>query len=102
MRSLQTIILTVILICVAGCGKYILKSEVLKNYIPKEEVLKNYILKSEVQENYIQKSKVRTLYAANPGDHKCRVQINSQIYWDFCLEECPISPYVTDLGVPCP
>lgn len=102
MRALQAIIFAVILFCVAGCGKYILKSEVIENYILKEEVLKNYILKSEVIENYIPKSEVRTIRASIEDDHKCQLWINSEEYIEFCAKKCPIHPYIRDAGIPCP
>lgn len=102
MRVLQTIIFATILICLAGCGKYILKSKIQENFITKEEVQKNYILKSEVLENYIPKSEVRAFYAPIASDHKCRYRVNAEQYFDFCFPYCPQSPYITDLGVPCP
>jgi hypothetical protein len=102
MRALLTIIISVILVSVTGCGHYILKTEIKKKYIPIEIVQRDYILKSEVAENYIPKTEVRTFYAPIASNHKCRYRINSEQYFDFCFPYCPENPFIQDLGIPCP
>lgn len=103
MRALQTIIFTLILISVTGCGKYILKSEVQEHYISKAKVQENYILKSVVQEQYVPKSNTIMYSSIPPAPdwHRCLWLATSEQGIPFCLPGCPVSPYWRDEGSPC-
>ncbi len=102
MRTLLTVILAILFFLVAGCGQYVLKSDIEKRYILKERVQEDYILKSKVEEDFIPKSEVSVFYARVASNHKCRLRVNPNQYIDFCFPYCPVNPYIQDLGIPCP